>query len=353
MGSHSSTLNEAKSTTTIVTNDKLNILNKDTNNFVSNAVVKQAKTCSAGLNLTQAINIGNVTTDGAFDYTSDQSQSGAITFKCVQISDVSNTIANGMMDKMVDALKSNYSTTALTQMAQTAASTAKNEALSTGSAGANSANVSQYNFKETTNIDKNISAILKNNITNNFDVDTVSTCISQLNESQTQNIGNVDASQAVHIGINQGQAASVFSNCIQNGSVANSVINKSVKDLGLTVDNSNAIKTLDQQKQTATATAKNVGLMQSIGAGFSDALKGNGAIVCVVASIILCVIAIFVIRYVLSDSKDAPNPNKMQEQMQGMSYGQYDQYGQYGQEQNGGRMLRNLFVLKPIRTKLT
>lgn len=275
MGGSSSSANSFVSNTTIVTNDQLTMLNKNANNFVASTVVDQAAKCSAGMNLTQTVDLSNMIVGGDLNYSADQSQDAAISFSCVQVSNFQSDIANGIMDKMIGALNSSYSTEALDKLAQSAKASGESQFGGTGPDVKSDTNAT-YNFNQITNINKNIKNVLENSITNNLKLNDVSDCISQVNLAQNTNFSGVNVKGNANIGIKQSQAAKAVTECIQKKGVATAITNQAAKDLGLTITNAAAVKKVSDTTQKSESEAKSVGVFQSIGQGVGGILSGVG-----------------------------------------------------------------------------
>jgi hypothetical protein len=278
MGGSASSSNSFVSNTNIVTNDQLAMLNKNSNNFVASTVVNQAAKCSAGMNLTQTVDLSDMIVGGDLDYSADQSQDAAISFSCVQVSSFQSDIANGIMDKMVGALNSSYSTEALDKLSQTAKASGESQFGGTGPDVTANTNAT-YNFNQTTNINKNIQNVLENSITNNLNLNDVSDCISQVNLAQNTNFSGANVRGNAKIGIKQSQAAKAITDCIQKKGIATSITNQAVKDLGLTVSNAADVKKASDVSQTSESEAKSVGVFQSLGDGIGSALSGLGDLI--------------------------------------------------------------------------
>jgi len=275
MGGSASSSNSFVSNTNIVTNDQLSMLNMNSNNFVASTVVDQAAKCSAGMNLTQTVDLSNMIVGGDLNYSADQSQDAAISFSCVQVSNFQSDIANGIMDKMVGALNSSYSTQALDKLAQTAKASGESQFGGTGPDVSSTTNAT-YNFNQTTNINKDIKNVLQNSITNNLKLSDISDCISQVNLAQNTNFSGTRVGGNANIGVKQSQAAKAVTDCVQKKGISTAITNQAVKDLGLTVSNTGTVKKETDVSQTSESEAKSVGVFQSIGQGVGSILSGVG-----------------------------------------------------------------------------
>jgi hypothetical protein len=276
-GGSSKSSSSTTSNTNIVTNDDLTLLNKTMNNFVANTVVNQAAKCSAGMNLTQTVDLSNMVVEGDFNVSTDQSQDASVTFSCVQVSSFQNDIANGMMDKMVGALNSGYSSQALNQLSQAASANASNGFASTGAPKSDSSTNATYNFNQTTNISKDIQNVMQNEIQNNLSLSDVSDCVAQVNNAQTVNASGTKVGGNANIGVKQSQAATMVTQCIQQKDIANKVTAQVVKDLGMQTSNTVQTSNTTNTSQSATSTSESTGMFQSMGEGMATMFKGIGS----------------------------------------------------------------------------
>lgn len=290
--------------TNIVTNNDLTLVNKSINDFISNTIVTQASKCSAAIQQLQKIDFSNVKLTGGIDIGEiSQTQTSNITFDCVQLSQIKNDIANGVLEQIANAIQANYTTDAITKMAAASQASGSSGFASTPGIDTTSISENNYNFNAVTNINQNIENTIKNSITNNMKSDTIQNCISNISATQSVNFSGASGTY-IKIGlIRQDQAASLLASCIQSQGIANAVTNTIVRDLGLQVSNTGTVKTETQMEATSKAETVNAGFFQSIGEGIANVLKGFGdmlgklfsmpgfTVVCIVI-VIICMIGI-------------------------------------------------------------
>ena len=276
MGGSSSSVSQTYNTT-VVNKSTLNSLNSNVNKFIANTTVSQAKECSANISQIQTIDFSNTKVAKNFNFAgANQSQSAALTFDCVQLSKVENQIANGVMSEYMTALESAYSTNAQAQMNATAGTSTNNQFGGFGGGSDSSVNVN-YQFTNITDTNRNIQNIMENVIDNNLKMEDIQSCISSTKQNQSILMTNMDIGGDVTIGVlNQDQAASVFSECVQSSNNAATMTNQIANAIGLKISDENAFTSNTTMESTATAETKNGGLFQGIGEGIASVVSSVG-----------------------------------------------------------------------------
>jgi hypothetical protein len=242
------------------------------NSQISNTTIDAAKNCSADLNLQQAVNISHIRAKGDFNYSSNQKQVAALTFRCLNSSTVRQSAGSNIITKMTNDIAANATAEALSIMKAQAASQAKQGFLGIGGSSSN-ANTKITN--NTTNINKtniDISNVVKNVVENNFSSEDLQTCISQANNDQSVTIGDVEAGGNVILALNQDQAVTVVSNCIQESNISNKITNGVASALGISVEATQ--KSVSKQDTTGSADSK--ATTQGVGDAIGDVARGVG-----------------------------------------------------------------------------
>ena len=191
-----------------VNNTDIKAVSEQINSQISNTTINAAKNCSADMNLQQSVNWKNVNIKGDWNMNVNQSQAAALTFNCLQSSNVRNSAASDIITKMTNNI----------------ASSATSEALAILDANAN--------------------------IT-----------------MQEINVGG-DAVLA----LNQDQASTVVTNCIQESNISNNIINNVMSELGVKINN----ESIAVSKAEATAVAESKAENQGVGDAVGDVFRGMG-----------------------------------------------------------------------------
>ncbi len=276
-GSASSTVNQ-KYNTTIINKSDIELLNKNVNNFIANTIVNQASNCGTNSTQSQTIDMSNMTieADGSVNIGDiGQTQTSTISFDCVQLSSFQNDIANGIMTQYTNALKNSYSTEALEKITAAADSSASTGFGSTGWVDTKSTTNVDYNFTNITDTNKKIQNIIENAITNNLSLNDTQSCISQVLSNQKFTTAGTTVKGTFTIGtIQQNQAATLMSECVQSKNNANKITNAIASEIGVQVDESNTVKKTTEMTSSAKSESTNVGFFQSIGQGISAMFSG-------------------------------------------------------------------------------
>jgi hypothetical protein len=266
--------------TTIVKKEDINILSENVNSAISNTVIKQASICSASIAELQKVDFSNMAVGGDFNLTVNQEQQAALTFNCVQITDIKNVIANELFSQLMENVNTNFTSDIVDKLEANAksnsASGAGSSLLSGPSSSNSNANV-DYKYKDINDIHKNIQNIVKNSITNNLDIKSIQDCISKITQTQQVGVKNITIDGNVIAAIDQKQATSLLTSCMQKSSIGTNITGDIISKLGLTVEDSSTTKKSTTLSTGTSSTAESRGPMESIGSGVSTAAQGLGS----------------------------------------------------------------------------
>jgi len=245
---------------TIINKNYIDSLSTNINKQVSTTILNDAKLCSADINNNQAITINKFTTTGNFNFNSKQTQSAALTFSCVQATMVRNRAKTDIISMMANSLATNASSVALSQLESKAEQATKTSFGAVGSVESNQ-NINQTtNYVNENETYKNIKNVLNNIVENNFSSETISKCISQVNNSNSVNIEEIKVDGKAVIAIEQNQATDVITDCVQKSDIGGDIINSVVTVFDVKVKDETYSKTTTEQKSDATQTTTAGGL---------------------------------------------------------------------------------------------
>ncbi len=271
--SHSSSSIYEQNNQVTVNDTDVKTYQEQINSQISNTTINAAKACTATITNNQGINISHLHSGGNTTISSNQTQTAALTFNCLDVSKVRNTVGAEIITKMTDNITANATAEALSVMRAQAESQAKQGFLGIGGSSSDANTVIINNTTNVNKTDMDISNVVKNVVQNNFSSEDLQTCISQANSNQSVQIGDVVAEGNIVVALDQNQATSVVTNCIQESDVANSITNAVASALGITVENTQK----SASTQNTTGGAGSSATTQSIGAGtVGDAAKGVG-----------------------------------------------------------------------------
>jgi hypothetical protein len=250
----------------IVNKNFLKSVSENINSQISNTVLKDAKACSADINNNQSITINKINTKGDFVFNSTQKQTAALTFSCIQITNVRNTAASNIATDMKNNLASNATSEALSVLETKAAQDTKVGFGASAKIKSTQNDTQISNYESSNDTHKEITNVLKNIVENNFSSETISKCISQVNNNQNLTLQEINIEGKAVIAIDQTQAADVISECIQKSDVGGDIINAAATAFDVKVVDEASSKST--QKLTSTMTQKTTaeGLMPASGA---------------------------------------------------------------------------------------
>lgn len=274
-GSTSSTSNQTYDSS-IINKSDIEIVNKQITDITSNTMMENASSCSASASQRQSFDMhgtriaGNLNIRGI---TQDQTQN--VDFSCVNISQVSGTVGNEVLAKMMTNLDSKFDASLLDKLNSTA-NTDNNTGFG-GGIGANTSSNSNINYKSTTVNEnrKKIENVVKNSISNNMNLKSVQECTMNSMQNQEIDFSNMDVDGNANIGeISQKQVLNLVAKCVNQSKMGSNITNQIVNDLGLTVKEDTSIK--KEADLASSATTKNVatGPIQDLGNAIGSIFGG-------------------------------------------------------------------------------
>lgn len=278
-GSKSSSTTTQKYNTNIVTKNDLNIMSQNLNSSVSNTIMNAATKCSDSITQLQKVQLTNMNVVGDFNLSANQGQQAAITFDCVQVSEIKSAIANNLVTELMNGINSNFTTDVLDKLdanAKSDSASGAGSSMLSGPASSNSSSNIDYNFNSTTDIHKKIVNIVQNSITNNLDIKSIQSCISSINNSQIVGATNVNVGGNAIIAVDQKQSSNLLASCLQKSNIGNNIASDVASKLGLTVTEDVSTKKSTTASTSASSTAESRGPAESVGSGISTAAQGAG-----------------------------------------------------------------------------
>uniref|UniRef100_A0A6C0EAH0 Uncharacterized protein n=1 Tax=viral metagenome TaxID=1070528 RepID=A0A6C0EAH0_9ZZZZ len=232
MGGASSSVSQ-KYDTTVISNNDINILSEQINDYTANTIMKNASSCSGSLTQMQDIDWSGTSVAGDFNFTADQNQTGAINFDCIQTANMTSDVANEVLNKMLQTLHTSYDKNIIDQL-DASASTKSKSGVGSFDTSKTSSDVSiDYKYTDIQNTSKNITNVVKNAITNNLDLTNIQDCITNTKQIQQASFKNLNVGGNVVAAVKQSQAADMVAKCVQNSNFSNKIVNQVVSDLGL------------------------------------------------------------------------------------------------------------------------
>ncbi len=242
------------------------------NSQISNTSISAAKNCSAAMNLQQVVNVSHFKTKGDFTLSTNQSQKAALTFKCVNSSTVRQSAGSEIITKLTNDIASSATAEALAIVQANAAAAAKQGWGGMGKSDSNSDTNITNNSTNINQTNMDINNVVKNIVQNNFTSEDVQNCFSQTNNNQSVALGDVDVGGNAVLALNQDQAVTVLTNCIQESNIANNITNGVAAALGISVETTQKSVSKQESKGSSDSKATTQGLGDAVG----DVARGAG-----------------------------------------------------------------------------
>lgn len=306
MGNSSSSSVTNTNNTLIVNDTDINILNQTLNSAVANTTINDAKQCSSSINQLQSVNFGPIKSEGDVTINLTQNQTAAMTFSCLNTSSVQNQISNTMLANMMNSIESTNSSDVLAKLDAQASASQTSGIIPTSFGDSTSSNANNTtNFTQRNTNYQNLQNVVQNCITNNFTTNTLSSCIAKVNGGQEVQTQSITSGGNVLIAVNQDQAASVFTQCIQQANVGNSITSGLLTTLGVKTTVANETKV--QNELTGESTATQTLGASCPGCGNSCSSCGGswiGSLIVIVILVIVLVVGFIVVKKLMKGKGD-------------------------------------------------
>lgn len=289
MGSSTSTTNNTSvMNNTNVTNSNISMLNSQTNNMVSNVMMKSAQSCSTAAVLKNSVVLKNIHVKGDLNINSKQKNKATVTFSCVQVSKMASQIEDSISNFIAGEINNKFSAEQQAKLAQEAKAEAAASALALGAvANSTSNNNSTINNTNLVNINQDIKNILVNNVTHNTNMESVAECVGSLTASNNFELNGADVGGNANIALDQDNAAELITECIQNSDLSSGAITKTAQMLGIKVTNDSSTS----QKSAAEQIGSSSATTSFGGCGCSSQMM--------IMIIISCVVVVVVFKFVM------------------------------------------------------
>lgn len=285
--SSSSSTVDNKYNTTIINKSDIDVINKSVNDYQTNTIVNQASSCSAGLSSSNNLALDGVNVGGDIEIGDvSQSNSGTVSFDCVQKSSYSNQVTSGIASTYLSQLNNTYNTDVLDKIDSTTAAKASSGFLSLGSSNSKSKINTDYKFTNVTDTHKNIQNVVENAIINNLNLNDTQECISTLKAKNSISLVNSETAGSIRINrINQANATNLLSKCLQEKKNSNNITNSILTNLGIQVSEEASLKKVANISSSASSIAEVTGPLQDLGKLLSGLFSGPFIIALVIGSI--------------------------------------------------------------------
>jgi len=258
--SHVTTTNENNQT--YINKNTLNMLNENVNEASANALIKSNQSCVSAGDISQSISFRGCKIKGNLNITGVR-QKAIITvdFSCVNVFKAEQEMAQAMMSELMGAIKSGMDAKAQNAMDNFAKSEAMSAGLFSGSTNASTDSNNKFNLTVQNDNTTNIQNIIKNSINSNFNVESVSSCVSELKIKQDMDFSGCEVGGDVNMSdVEQNGSINAMVKCLNNSGVGQEILNKAATGLGVIVESNTKVVSESEITNKLEATAKSIGL---------------------------------------------------------------------------------------------
>ena len=240
----------------------VNILNKNTNEAVANALIQNNNSCVStksiyqlldfsGCKVVGDINIGNVNQEAVV----------VVDFSCLNTAKAEQSMAQSMLSELVNTAKSTMDATSLNTMNTASEAIARTTGIFGGSSGTDTNVNNKFNLKQVNTTDTNIQNVIANSITSNFTVQNIQKCIDDAKITQAITAKNCVVGGNLTVeNIKQSASISAVVNCVNKSGAVNDVITDVANKLKIAVVSDSTIAASSDMKNVLNSQAETTGL---------------------------------------------------------------------------------------------
>ncbi|QKF94261.1 hypothetical protein QKU48_gp0803 [Fadolivirus algeromassiliense] len=282
MGGSSSTSRVHQESNTLIMNENdVKIVNQQLNEFVAKAVIKTASSCSANINQTAKISIRNLEAKGDIDLTTANKQQAYLDFSCINVNTVRNQIANDMISQIMQSIENKSDTDVLNKLKAIADTKSEQgfggNILPWGGSDSKSDVEQIQNYQQYTKNNTNIENIVKTAVEVGFTSESLSSCISTINQQAEYQAENLKAGGNIKLIHTNDQGSQLFTSCLNQNDVGNEVTSRIMGAFDIKTQSDTKTKVTTEMEGDATAYSKTSGLddvIRSIGDAFGNIFGG-------------------------------------------------------------------------------
>jgi len=300
--------------TNTITKNEIDVLNEYINETITNNIIESAKKCTSTVYGEQKVTISNVTAEGDIEIGGEQEQDFAISFECVQSSDVRSETSIDLVNKIIEQLKASNDTKVLdklNEIAKTKLETTENIETpgkylpDLAKLGDDVSSDTEIRNKTTVQNESltSLKNIVKNSVINNFSTKDVSEFVGKVGLSQVTKYDTITSRTGkVVLRYGQKQASNVILKTVQDSKVSNNIVNTIMNGLDLKTDTE--VKT-DLQKDTTieTETEKKTDKNIKVLADPEKSSDNTMMWVLIIGGIIVAIIIIIIIIQIMKKKK--------------------------------------------------
>lgn len=270
-GSESKQAVKQENNTLIVNENNVNILNERINNTISNTTIKDAQRCSMEAGNVQEVYIKGLKADGNIEITADQDSELAVSFSCINESDIRNEAGGAIVAEMMQKLEADTDANVLSQMEAIASNKAESGSISfSGKTKAISDISTLDNYESRTTNSTNLENIIKNTVEANFTQETIKECAAKIENKQKTEYSDFEAGGDILLGVSQKQASQLMADCIQGQDVGNKISNDIMDTLGIEQKSASTVTRETESSVKAEQTSEKTGVIDETFTGVAS-----------------------------------------------------------------------------------
>lgn len=265
--------NESKAVVTnlvdnhVINKSTVDSFNKSVSKYMAESLINITQSCSNSTITMQEIklNFGNIVGDLNISGLSQDTRA-IINLQCINKIVAQNKMANDIVNKILDSVKSSNDAMLLAKLE----AIAKQSQTTSGSGGIANVAKSETNnitYNEVQNINETyLQNVVENNVSMKMSTDVVQNIINKSVSNQVVNVATGDIGKSVNISnISQQLTIDSIVKAIQDSNIIGDIVNSIVHDLGGNIDNTNKASSDITEKGKSDSTQVTHGIIEAIG----------------------------------------------------------------------------------------
>lgn len=280
-------------------------LNQQLNDVIANTIVKNAMNSGGSIINQQELKFEKLSAKGDVEISGvSQKQVAAVTFSAMNQTQARNDAATQFIQTAIERLKKDVSIDVLNKMESNAESKVKTGFLSSmplSNTASKSEAVNISNVGVITENVQNISNIVKNRVENNFVTETVTNCITNINNSQVFKVQDVksETGSIRILNVTQEQAATAIASCGSIVDATNKIVNDTLNLLDIKVDETNNVITKTEQKGETKASTEKTGPIEEVGNAIGNLFSGMMSWIVMGVIMFIIIVAVLILIFKL------------------------------------------------------
>lgn len=261
-GAQSKTNTVNKSNQIYITENTANILNKNANSAVTNALIKNNASCTTTNDINQTISFKGCKVAGDINITGVKQEAMiTVDFSCMNAFKAENDMAQAILSELMYDLTSKMTTDSLNNMDTNAQTSAATSGILGSPASANTTTINKFNLQNVSTSNTNVQNAISTSVQSNFTAESIQDCLSRnaasqlIDFSNCQTAGNLNVSE-----LEQKAGITAVVNCVNNSGAVQKVTNDVAYKLGVTVETETQAEVSSTMKNVISTSAESTGL---------------------------------------------------------------------------------------------